>query len=290
MHRYTFDVTPIITQLLNWPFLAFIVVLLFQDELRKLISRIKKAGVFGHELEFNEEVKNFDESVSKAEGSTPEDPLNLFGSSKEKDNTNDYFRDPQLGIMAVSRDIEKEMRLLSGSLGLIRDRKLNGIRQYFEALKSYGALSEDITSALGIFIDLRNKIVHGHDIDNKTYAINVLGIALNLLKTIKLIPRETHIVHISNITIYSDNHCRDARPDVKGLVLKVLDINGNELDHRIYPTTKSGYYQIGEKVSWEWDMSNTWNESWYVDPTTHEKKIAWNSAAEFVGRHLKDIT
>jgi hypothetical protein len=36
-------------------------------------------------------------------------------------------------------------------------------------------------------------------------------------------------------------------------------------------------------------MNNTWAESWYRDPDTHEIKSAWGSSAEFIGRDLDNL-
>lgn len=58
---------------------------------------------------------------------------------------------------------------------------------------------------------------------------------------------------------------------------------------RIFPTTKCEYYKKGKQVTWGWNLSNTWDQTWYIDPDTPEKKIAQSSADEFVGRHIDEL-
>jgi hypothetical protein len=42
-------------------------------------------------------------------------------------------------------------------------------------------------------------------------------------------------------------------------------------------------------VTWSWDMSNVWPESWYRDPETDTIEYAWTGSAEFAGRPLDEL-
>ena len=52
----------------------------------------------------------------------------------------------------------------------------------------------------------------------------------------------------------------------------------------IYPTANPAYYETGKRVTWEWNLERLSGKAFYVDPDTGEKKVAWDSSAEFRGR------
>jgi hypothetical protein len=71
--------------------------------------------------------------------------------------------------------------------------------------------------------------------------------------------------------------------------LRTTSPGGAHTSFRIFPTTKTDYV-TGKTVTWEWSPANVWGETWYRDPNSREIKKAWDSAMEFCGRPLDEIS
>ena len=291
------DLFPLINDLIAalagvlWPAFAFTFLFLFKKEIRELLARIKKGNIFGNEFEFEKEVDEFSESVNKA---SQEIPLNnndesIEQTKQEVEILGSSVSDPRIGVLILAREIEKEVRQLIAGMGLSGKSRFQGIRDLFIILDERGALPKHTRGSLEIFWKLRNEIVHGKVVEDEKNVIRVLDIGMTLLNALRSIPHEINTVHTLAVDIFSDEKCNEARQDVKGVILETTSPGGIEKTYRIFPTTKPSYYIKGRRVSWEWNMSNVWGESWYIDPVTREKKSAWLSSGEFVGRHMEEI-
>jgi len=117
-------------------------------------------------------------------------------------------------------------------------------------------------------------------------AENIQPIYRNL--TLKAIPSEINIVYHLGVDLYADSACTIKRQGVKGLILETISGGGIEKKFRIFPTTKTNYIK-GKRVSWEWNLNKGWEQTWYIDPDTKQKKYAWREAGEFIGRHIDQI-
>jgi hypothetical protein len=195
---------------------------------------------------------------------------------------------PELGIIKLSSILEREIRVLAGSLGYLEAQRTSTV-QLFRVLVNKGIMPDHTLKSLGMFWELRNQIVHGPAPKDERHILRVLDIGLVLLRTIKSIPHETNIVYHPGVDLYSDPECTRIIEGAKGLIMETISPGGVEVSKRIYPTTKPTYYQRGKRISWEWDLSNKWGPAWYIDPDTKEKKGAWSSSGEFTGRHIEDL-
>jgi hypothetical protein len=146
------------------------------------------------------------------------------------------------------------------------------------------SLPPSLSRAVGQFYEVRNRIVHGHDVTADD-ALRALDSGLKILSTIRSLPHEVHVVRFPAVEVYADAAGTERR-EIDGLVLDTRT-PGGETRRDVFPTRRS--YQEGQAVTWEWDLSSTWPESWYRDPNTREVVYAWSSAAEFAGRPLDEI-
>ncbi len=292
MEKTTFELIneliPSIASLL-WPIFAFTLVIVFKKELGSILNRLKKGKILGNEIVLNEEIDKFEKSVKETVQEIPQNILNSVVDDEEIDILSSSKSDPKIGILILAREIEKELRELVGSLGLLEGKNHRNRHQSFLLLEKRGALPKHTMGSVKIFWNLRNEIVHGKHIENELNVIRILDIGMTLLNTLKSIPHETSVVFNPGVEIYSDKECTNKRNGVSGVILETTSPGGIERSHRIFPTTKPKYYEEGKKVAWEWDLSKIWDGSWYIDPDTSEKKEAWRSAGEFVGRHLDEI-
>lgn len=283
------DITSLITAIsqLLWAILPFVIFFTLRKQIIKLLPRVKKAKIAGQEFELDEAIDKFQESVKKSSEEIPESQEK--GSSEEQSVLRAAASDPKVGMIILAREIEKEIRELYATMGMLNDRNYVNPRQALEVMIQKGYIPKHTAGSLEIFQKLRNTIVHGYEASDEKEVIRVLDIGMTLLQTLKAIPHETNIVYHPDVEIFSDPKCTIPITNAKGLMLETLSPGGVEKSYRIYPTTKIGYYKKGERISWEWDLRNVWNDAWYKDPKTKEIKQAWNSSGNFIGRHIDEI-
>lgn len=283
---------------LLWPIVSFSIVFLFRTDIRKLLERIRKGKFFGQELELDPKVDMLQETIKVAQTEVPEMPVTKEDHDNEEKNLdldiNEVFKaselSPELGLIRLASIIEKDIRIIAACTGDINsiDKKSSTLK-LFDTLLERKRLPLHTGESLRIFWNLRNRIVHGEKQYTSHEVLRVLDLGLELLKTIRSIPHEINIVYYPEVDIYENAECTLKRQDVKGLILKTTSADGSKTFERIFPTTNSSYYKKDEQVSWEWNMSKQWKDSWYIHPDTQQIALAWNGAAEFIGRHIDDI-
>lgn len=280
-----------------WPIITLIIVLVFRRDIAALLRRVRKGKLFGQEMELDPAVTEFHKAVQEAQEEIPESSVGEEQFEKEAKELDRDERDvletakinPELGVIKLSSILEREIRVLAGSLGQLGQRSRSTATQLFRLLVEKGYLPAHTTKSLQIFWELRNQIVHGHAPKEDRNVLRVLDIGLVLLRTIKSIPHEINVIYQPGVDLYSDLECTHKIEGAKGLILETTSPGKAEVFKRIFPTTRSEYYQRGRRVTWEWDLSRVWAQTWYIDPDTKKKKKAWDSAGEFAGRHVEDI-
>lgn len=281
---------------LLWPVISIIIILIFRKEISNLFFRIRKGKLLGQELELDPRVDLFQKTVKKSEQELPEitdDPKDINKEEEKMDSDiNEILKaseiNPEFGILRLSALIEKEIRIIAASLGDIDSRKQIPVLRQFEVLIQKRRLSQHTHESLKLFWDLRNRIVHGHGVTDKKDVLRILAIGLDFLRTIRDISHKTNVIYNPGVEVYEDNKCTKIRKGVKGLILETTSHDGKKLK-RIFATRNFTYYKKGKMVTWEWDLSHNWNETWFIDPDTNQKKMAWSSAGEFTGRHVDEI-
>jgi len=286
----------LISKYWSWPLFLIFVILIFRIDLRNLLQRISKVQIFGQTLDFKE-VNKLQEAAKKLHKEV-EVPIGIeiqeeeWLKKSEKEVWEATSIKPELGIIVLSRLLERETRVLAASVGTlaIKDAPKLSFNKLFDLLINKGYLSKHILEPLGLFLKLRNKIIHGHFIssDDKSI-IRVLDIGLKLLRDIHAIPHEIHIVSFNGIELFLDSACTNKIKDTKGIILESISSDHKQNSRRIFPTKHPTYYKNGMRVSWEWNLSNKWGPVWYIDPDTNEKKKAWEGSMEFAGRDISEL-
>jgi hypothetical protein len=274
---------------LCWPILVFIFIMIFRRELSDILKRIKKGKFLGQELELENEIE-----IDEFKTVTNEAAQN--NNSVEANQSNDEIEiilskaadDPKIGIILLAMEIEKKILSLISSVGLIRDFQFGSINKSFNILAEHNIIDKALFDSVRIFWDLRNKIIHGRHIEEEGQIIRILDIGVSLLKTLKSIEYEKHIVYKTDIPLFYDSQCTNQRPDVWGLMLQNISTTGKTYN-QIFPTQRFNYYKEGEELTWEWNDKVQWGETWYIHPEVKNKISAWISAVEFIGRPLKEI-
>ncbi|WP_440905657.1 hypothetical protein ACMZOO_04985 [Catenovulum sp. SX2] len=283
---------------LLWPIFAFASLFVFKKQIAEAILRFKKGKLLGQEIELNDSLENLQRSASKLSEEVSAIPTSDAGSSarinSEKDDESiikviihEAVRSPKAALILLATEIEKESRQILASIGLLKSRKNINVRQAISELDSHYGLPKHISSSLRLFWETRSKIIHGGETRERDI-LSALDSGVSILKSLHALPKETNWVHYPDVEIYSDPECRALITKGKGVILKSTSSSGANIFYRIFPTTQT-HFQKGKKVAWEWSFDNTWSDAWYKDPETSEIKLAWNSSAEFIGRHLDEL-
>lgn len=276
---------------LIWPLLLIVFVLLFQEEIRALIKRIRRAKLLGQELELDQELDRLEAKTEAAR----EASLEVLTSPSEQSSAETMLEgdeadveilrtaaaSPKAALMLLSAEMEAQMRRLLASAGHLPRRPLN-ISQMSRELIRVAGLPHETTEAVAEFSHIRNRLVHGRDV-REDEVLRAIDIGLKLLDILRDLPVPRYAVAQAGLPVYEDARGEQHRPDVTAVVLKVEGEEGA----RVYPTTQQ--YQAGERLSWDWNMDRVWGESWYLDVDTGEIKYAWRTSAEFVGKPLDQI-
>jgi len=142
-----------------------------------------------------------------------------------------------------------------------------------------------LRTSLEKFFSVRNEVAHNPNHPELTD--DTLEAGISLLNVLRSIPRPRHQVIAANFALYSDPDALVRREGVSGVMLRGFDESGRGGLIQVFPTRKT--MKVGSSVTWEWNMASKWDTSWYRDPNTNEICQAFGSAAEFVGRDLREI-
>lgn len=300
---------PALTSLLSalagyaWPAVVLVIALLFKRELSVLLTRLRKGKLLGQELELEPLVDDLKTSVGAAE-SEAENVRAAPGDGDEPETdakpvTVDVARDeevaevlafagrsPSLALIRLGTLIEASLREVAAASGLADPTASLGPQALIRRLAATGRLLPNTEQSLDIFWQVRNRVVHGRGVVPDEEALSVLDIGLSLLRLVRATPHEVMVVRESDVPLYEDAEARNTRADVVGVLLEVTSPGRSRTEYRILPTTRRGYYRAGMRVSWDFDMTNTWGPTWYRPLDDGQITLAWDSAAEFAGRPI----
>ena len=286
---------------LLWPTLVFWALRAFRDDIAGAIGRIKKAKILGHEFELGDELKELREAANQAfnevadlPGDVPDHGETLVSESEQPETEDPVqkiletaVRSPKVALLQLAMEVETEGREVLASTGKWTEKKPLPFLWVIERLDSHYGLPRYIPSSLKLFLNIRNKLVHGGVAEDRD-VVSALDSGVTIYRALKALPRERNWIHHEGVPVYSDPECLHEIPDVKGVILKTQSSSGTTTTYQIFPSTQT-YFREGKRVSWEWNLGRTWSDAWYRDPTSNQIRLAWNSAGEFVGRHYEDL-
>jgi hypothetical protein len=155
---------------LLWPIVTLIIVVIFRGDIAALLRRVRKGKLFGQEMELDPAVTELRKAVEEAQ---EEIPASSVGKEQYEKETEQLDRDerevldaakvnPELGVIKLSSILEREIRVLAGSLGQFGQRTRGPAIHLFRALVDKGYLPVHTTKSIQMFWELRSQIVHGH--------------------------------------------------------------------------------------------------------------------------------
>lgn len=281
---------------LLWPVIVIILIFLYRADIPFFIRRLKKGKLFGQEFELDSELNGLKESAAAATVEVETLPKSDgriidFETEKSIDAIIKSILDvavntPKLALISLAAELEKQTRQALATRGLLVGRSSVPVSKGLNELARYG-FPPNLSGSLSLFLDVRNKIVHGHEATDDD-AIRAIDSGICILRALNSLPNEVNIVYHPGVNIFRDAECYNQIDGVCGVILETTSPGGAVKTFRIFPTTKS-HFRTGKQVAWEWNMDNTWSKAWYRDPDTNEIKSAWEEAAEFIGRNIDEI-
>jgi hypothetical protein len=178
---------------LLWPVAVLTIVGWFKPEIKAILERIKKGNFLGLEIELNDLKAKIDE----AEATGPVNVVVTGTSSKAADGSGsvengsieaagchqldaadaeieevlrEAARSPRMGLMLLSAKMDSTARELASEYGSGTSRMNLSLSMLIRRLVETGHLTREDASALGLFNQVRNRIVHGHDADDDEIA------------------------------------------------------------------------------------------------------------------------
>ena len=281
---------------LLWPIVVVVALFTFKKEIVDLIGRIKKGKLLGQEIELNESLSELDKSALAIANEIASLPAQESGppnsDTKEKDPVKDVLheaaRSPKAALILLASEIEREARQLLASVGHLRGRHYVPLSQALGELdRQFGGLPGVVSSSIKHFWEARNKLVHGGEASTDDI-LRAIDSGVIILNAIRALPRELNVVYHPGVEVFEDPLCKNALPNVRGVILETGTPGGTRKFFRIFPTTQK-HFRKGQRDAWEWNNQSVWGAAWYKDPDSGEVKEAWSSSMEFVGRNLKEV-
>jgi hypothetical protein len=279
---------------LAWPLVLGFALYSFKEPLVDVSRRLMKAEVLGQKVELRDDLERLNASTKATSVEAKvyserslSDPKQIEAADAEIHSIIEKAAtDPKLALIALSTALERKGRLALATRGILGNRKAVSLTQALAELAQYG-FPPNLAGSLQLFLDVRNKIVHGETATNDD-ALRALDSGLTLLRVLDALPNETNIVYHPGVDLFFDANGTRSITDARGLMLETTSPGRTMKTFRIFPTTHKNY-EKGKQVTWEWNMDKTWPQAWYRDPDTHKIERAWDQSGEFVGRHIDDV-
>jgi hypothetical protein len=283
---------------LLWPILVFVILWIFRRQIRQAIPRIKKGKLLGQEFELDKALDNLDATAKSAAEETPdiEVPIDTgsatTGQLQEiqepvQEVLREIPRSPRGALMILASELEREIRQFLASSGWISQIGTTNMYMALQQLEQKGIIRSNLAGSVRQFIDVRNRVVHGHGATEDD-VIRAIDSGLTILKTVLSLPHEKNVVYRPSVEVYSDPQGKSRREDIHAVVLQTTSPGGASTRLRVFPTTRT-HFEEGKRVAWEWNPKLIVNESWFRHPDTGQIEHGWNSSMEFIGRHLDKL-
>jgi len=190
-------------------------------------------------------------------------------------------KDKQAALMRLAIEIEKEVTILHGAVGL---RNSPGPRLFgglINQLSLQGTITKEVKDGVAEFWHVRNQIAHSSLADDSILT-STLDSGLRLLRLLKAAPRQKCAVIIPDLALFKDKDCTNPITEYVGVLLEIIEPDGNKR-RMAFPAGRQ--FIAGENVGWDWDSYRVAGAAFYRDPESNAPLPAWSSSMFFVGKH-----
>jgi len=141
---------------LSWPVAAVAIALIFREQIRALLQRIKKGKVGPAEFEFEERVAELRRETAEAQ--PPSTPVEVSPSLVSQ-----ALNDPRGAIVSAWLQVEEAARDLALSRGLIPPKMAKSAVSLIRAIQKAEIVNLQHLGLFDALRDLRNRAVHDAD-------------------------------------------------------------------------------------------------------------------------------
>ena len=302
---------------LLWPLVVFVVAIIFRSEIKRLVSRISHAKIFGHEVGFSakELLASVNTTISESEaargkGLTDFSPPSAPGEEvKEQPTFHDrerhlglldrpiegaildslklqLIREPASSVLLISAELEKSLRdlLLADGKLLQSDRRSLG-RMAEQVEKEY-SLSINFASSIKDIIHVRNRLAHGQ-FHFPDHVLREIGdAALEIVDLVRRIPRDIIYVEKSKLPVYLNDNLAEQLQGYEAVYLLFAAIPGQTGANVLVLTDKLNYYIPGKRVSSKWRPVDAPPNVFAKHPETDLPTLIGHSREVFQGEHI----
>jgi hypothetical protein len=274
-----------------WPLIAAFVVLALRSEFPGILHRLRRASISatGGEIELDPLVREVEARVEVAaeiQEATPTPPIVEGEPGLPGPRQSDLLGtgDPDLALIRVAISLEEALHDLGGRSGLVRTSEMP-VRSLLQALVQAQVLNSEIMESFYAFWNARNRVIHGKrgGLTDRDVAA-LIDSGLRLMAIIRssryaLVTGQPALRVTSIVPLYADASAMVADPHVRGVFLQPITVAPPE--PAIYPTTRG--YNVGDMVTWRYDIEERIGPFWYRDPATGDIRKAWDKSAAFIG-------
>lgn len=284
------------TSKILWPILGFSILLTFKKEISEILRRFKKGKVLGQEIELSDSLEALrlsaetTKTVTESIPNIGQEPITSILEKTEHDEIkhilDEATKSPRVALITLSGYIEIAARRALASTGTVTNQRHTSPTETMEQLSiAVNGLPHNIVSSTKLFMTIRNKLIHTREASEDDI-ISALDSGITILRAIKSLPIQKTIITHTNIPLFQDPECETPSTGL-GVIFEIVGPGGIKRTKLISPTLLN--FEVGQSVSWEWHHSSVWNRTWYIDPVTQRKSLAWDCCAEFIGRSLDSI-
>jgi hypothetical protein len=282
---------------LDWPSVSLLAIslgLCFLPELAAIAPLIKSLKFGAAQIEMREQTDMLAESVAKTEASIPphkvvevaeavkeEQYKRLQNTDIEAHIADLAAKDKQAALLRLSVELERELYVLHGELGLRNETKgLLSFRDLVAHIKRFGAINEETEQSLLEFRTVRNEIAHASSV-GPSILNSAIDSGIRLLRLLRAVPRERYEVIDPAVALFSDSRCENPIAGQVGVLVETTSPDGTKR-RQVFPAGR--VFKTGEIVGWDWDTKTSYGPTFYHNPETGACSEAWTGSLAFVGK------
>ncbi len=269
-----------------WPLVVLALAVIFRAPLRDALGRATGVTVLGQRIELAVRIDDL-RRLSNALGS---EVLGTLPSSREGDSILKMVaHSPQTALVQVGQSIDREVRLLAGVQGWLKDVGKKPLAELLYSMTLQSGRDIELLRLIFNYVDLRKYLDSTHTELTKRDARSAVEVSLLVLGLIEHVPREQHVVLEAGITLYTDADCTTVDNDVQGLRIRSINPGRQSKDDvELVLTSRDKSFRSGMNVTWEWITDPEFAAHWYRDSETGSMKeadIRW----QYVGRDVATL-
>ena len=182
-----------IAQLL-WPLFGFYFLFVFRQQIASILKRLShatKVKAPGIDIELDQLKEGAEKAVQEVvlpALPAPRQPTTRLGQmgvappTPEEPTENLILREaaqsPKAALLLLGSEIQKRLRQLLAATNWQQNIKPEPLSEAIDKLRAQGSLPEHITGSLKLFLDVRNRLIHGEANDDEIFRAIDSGLTL----------------------------------------------------------------------------------------------------------------